>query len=381
MADPSPMDPPHRGSLESWWSDRNHQPSSTIPLHALSKPLMGALYHLAASRRLKRVRSCSPLSKEILDVLATYLHYKYVASYTKLKILNDLHRRVASSEVDARALVDNGILLHALELLRSPDPNVLEKTMVMFNHIAYYDCCIEKVIEHKSCPRVVSLLCPEHPILIQELAASTLARISGCSTRGARAVVAAGFLSHVAEMMESGNHILQSAACWMIGRLSRDRSLCDHVASLAPFGLIVSLLEGSSPAIDVTRKGYLAVLSETFLRGTHLVRQNTVCALAEISSVSFGGARAVVDANALLHVTELLMSESTAVLTNTCLMLGHLATHQSLRLLMALDGTTMRQFEPRHFMLSIASRKGWRTFPVQEWIQISPAELPIRPIF
>jgi hypothetical protein len=65
--------PPSVRSAHSWWSD-NNSIGATFDLHAVSKPLMGLLYHRQA-RNFIRENIGIPLSNANVDIFLSYLTY------------------------------------------------------------------------------------------------------------------------------------------------------------------------------------------------------------------------------------------------------------------------------------------------------------------
>ncbi|KAJ7476919.1 hypothetical protein B0H11DRAFT_1304274 [Mycena galericulata] len=127
-------------SVHSWWSDSN-PPGATISLHALAKPLSKFLYHRQASGIIAKGAD-SPLSRETVEILTTYLTFKDIFPSTRALVLTYLGARAGRTEDDARAIVDgNGIacaMACAAELLQSSNPDVFNLTCHMLQNIAQH---------------------------------------------------------------------------------------------------------------------------------------------------------------------------------------------------------------------------------------------------
>ncbi|KAF7311331.1 hypothetical protein MKEN_01034800 [Mycena kentingensis (nom. inval.)] len=87
-------------SLHSNWSDSN-PPAATFSLHAAAKPLMKLLFHRQALEYVAAHRDV-PLDDEkgliIVDVLLSYIRYKYIRLDTKVLVLSELARRCMLAE-------------------------------------------------------------------------------------------------------------------------------------------------------------------------------------------------------------------------------------------------------------------------------------------
>ncbi|KAF7369703.1 hypothetical protein MVEN_00301800 [Mycena venus] len=79
-------------SLLSYWSD-NMSIGPTISLHALSKPAMWFLYHRQARKFLQENKD-KPLTVLTMQILGSYLGYKYVHHATKKLVLEHLTSRI-----------------------------------------------------------------------------------------------------------------------------------------------------------------------------------------------------------------------------------------------------------------------------------------------
>ncbi|KAJ7606426.1 hypothetical protein FB45DRAFT_950397 [Roridomyces roridus] len=81
-----------RGSLASWWSDSNPllRDGPTINIHALAKPLMKRMYHRQALAFIAKDVPGEPLSKGMVEIYTSYLSCKYVFPETRLRVLEHL---------------------------------------------------------------------------------------------------------------------------------------------------------------------------------------------------------------------------------------------------------------------------------------------------
>ncbi|KAJ6522556.1 G-protein alpha subunit-domain-containing protein, partial [Mycena capillaripes] len=116
-----------RQSILSWWSDSNpglH--GATINLHAVTKPLLKAMYHRQALSFIKQSRGV-PLSSEVLSTFSSYLPLNYVSSSTKVAILAELLNRAEVEDDDTRrAIFGSPVWAQVPHLLASPDTDVLD---------------------------------------------------------------------------------------------------------------------------------------------------------------------------------------------------------------------------------------------------------------
>ncbi|KAK7000286.1 hypothetical protein R3P38DRAFT_3617052 [Favolaschia claudopus] len=85
-------------SLLSYWSD-NMSVGPNLPLHTLSKPAIRFLYQLQVKKFIKATEKY-PLSEYTMEVFDSYLRYKYISSATKCMIIEHLHARLESLELE-----------------------------------------------------------------------------------------------------------------------------------------------------------------------------------------------------------------------------------------------------------------------------------------
>nr|GAT46564.1 predicted protein [Mycena chlorophos] len=104
-------------SIHSWWSDRNTI-GPTVSLHAAAKPLVAFMYHRQA-RRLILGRGSGALMATEMNILATYLSFKYTSSDTKIMVLDtitaDLAAHGDADLIISENLVVSGLLLALLD--------------------------------------------------------------------------------------------------------------------------------------------------------------------------------------------------------------------------------------------------------------------------
>ncbi|KAJ7232550.1 hypothetical protein C8J57DRAFT_1578874 [Mycena rebaudengoi] len=111
-------------SLRSWWSDSNpNLRGPTINLHAAAKPLMKFLYDRQALEFIRNNRDIL-LSAKDAEIYGSYLSCEYISASTKSAILEDLDRKAYYSDHDALAVqtdarvppVVDGLLLILYEI-------------------------------------------------------------------------------------------------------------------------------------------------------------------------------------------------------------------------------------------------------------------------
>ncbi|KAJ7454595.1 armadillo-type protein [Mycena galericulata] len=331
---------PTTGSLLSWWSDSN-PPGATIPLHTLTKPLLKYMYHRQALDLIKKDEGL-PISPEKLETLTTYLTFKYISTATRVVVLGHIREKASRSEGEARILLDGGILSRISELLKSPDELILLSTTGLLRTIVCHGALINTVVESDMCPELIRLLSSEY-VGIQERVICILAQISSGQVNAVSVIARADFLSHVTRFLESHNHIILGATCWIVGKMAQQEAQYGDLVTLHIFRRLVTLLELARPSDLNPIASRSSLLWKMANRGDLFIQRNATHALADASFVSVDRAREVINANALDHAWELLESIDHHVLGYTCLLLGHLARHKSLRLMMAIDGADFRK--------------------------------------
>ncbi|KAJ6597576.1 armadillo-type protein [Mycena vulgaris] len=326
-SDPSSMTTlrrwPTRESILSWWSDSNSL-GATIPLHTLTKPLLKHLYHRQASG----ILNASPLSTDKIELLRTYLTFKDISPSTQVLVLDYLRLRAWLSEVEAQMIVHGSVLTHVDVLLQSSDPDIILHTCRMLRKIAYYDSLHRDILKLNPCMRVVSLLTHRNT-RVKEEAVNVLACISAGAEDSARSAIDANALAHSSKLLASKNFGVRMHTCWMLGNIARHPDLNATVIELDVCARLGSLL---SPIQWHISSGTRREMNwfRTSARECSFVQRNVVYALTAISWGSERGARAVLDANALANLPQLLGSPNPEVVRLTCSMLANIARHPSL---------------------------------------------------
>ncbi|KAJ6597573.1 armadillo-type protein [Mycena vulgaris] len=316
---------PTRESILSWWSDSNSL-GATIPLHTLTKPLLKHLYHRQAlgiiyHRQASEVITASPLSTDKIELLGTYLTFKDISPSTQVLVLDYLRLRAWHSELEAQMMIHGSVLTHVDALLQSSDPDIILHTCRMLRKIAYYCSLHRDILKLDPCMRVVSLLTHRNT-RVKEEAVNVLACISAGEEDSARSVIEANPLAHSSELLASKNF-------GMLGNIARHPDLNATVIELDVCARLGSLL---SPIQWHISSGTRREMNwfRTSARECSFVQRNVVYALTAISWGSERGARAVLDANALANLPQLLGSPNPEVVRLTCSMLANIARHPSL---------------------------------------------------
>ncbi|KAJ7161900.1 hypothetical protein C8R43DRAFT_991720 [Mycena crocata] len=144
---------PTGGTIHSYWSDSNPFLLCN-PIHAGAKPLMKLMYHRKIVNSIKRQRGI-PLSRETMDIYASYLGWGYVSDLTKTKILRDLHKR-AQDEAEAQAIMGSPFAFDIV--LYSPNTSTLTWTCSTLARLACHDSTLGTVVDAGHCQRLVALL-------------------------------------------------------------------------------------------------------------------------------------------------------------------------------------------------------------------------------
>ncbi|KAJ7767796.1 armadillo-type protein [Mycena metata] len=287
-------------SLHSEWS-RNSL-GATISIHAIAKPLMKVMYHRAVLDLIKRQQGV-PLSAETMQIYASYLGWKYVADTTKAVILSEISKR-AQAEAEARVVAD--FLLSYDIFLDSTNVVVRSEASWIFGWVAFHSSTREAVLAVRPYGRLVTLL-GDRNVAVVTSACRALAEISR-DVNGARAVVDAGVLEIVEQLLESPEAGVRRWTSELLAQLAVRPSTRRTVVAVHPCAQLVALLRDRSVTVVTS----------------------ACCALAKISR-GMNGARAVVDAGVLEIVGQLLKSPDAGVQRWTSRILGHLASHPSTR--------------------------------------------------
>ncbi|KAJ7925547.1 armadillo-type protein [Mycena leptocephala] len=328
-------------SLISWWSDTN-PPGATISIHAAAKPLMRFMYHRDALDLIKRNHNI-PLSGETLDIYGSYIgymwalnfrdpsshmyRYKYVSPSTKAMILRELYEK-AISEDNARAIVNWISEYHVVHLLKLSDrefsegnANAVEAAMDILSSISQVyvtkaimntgvEDFVANLVESPSTEvqtwtwKVLKALASHESTVMavvdsmklrallrenhDNIAENTLLGLSNIfqPMDGAKAAVDASALEFVTELLESRITVLRAQACTVLANLASHESM---MMALVGIGACVKLVAVLSDNVDVVEPAVLA--------------------LSKIAPW-LDGASALMDAQALDPITELLESRS-----------------------------------------------------------------------
>ncbi|KAJ7224886.1 armadillo-type protein [Mycena rebaudengoi] len=377
---------PTRESYFSYWSDSNSRRIAN-PIHAAAKPLTKFMYHLDVRNFIKRQRGI-PLSAETMEIYSSYLGCEYVAHLTKAEILWELQGRAGGDSearliVDllalvvtsaasvsqisndlngARAVMDANALNFVPDLLQSPNSQVRRNSCWMLGRLAFRDFAVESVLAVTPCARLVSLL-RDTEILVVGAATWALSHISS-HLNGAKAVIDANALDFVPDLLQSPDSewsqsggdamrapcgsafiLVVGAATWALSEISRDLNGARAVMDANALSFVPDLLQSPDSEVrthaccmlgglafrDFAVESVLAVtpcaLLVALLFDTEiLVVGAATWALSHISS-HLNGAKAVMDANALDFVPDLLQIPNSQVRCDACWMLGRLAMH------------------------------------------------------
>ncbi|KAJ7649168.1 armadillo-type protein [Mycena rosella] len=293
---------PSQHSILSWWSDSN-PPGPTIPLHTLAKPLLKLLYHRQAVALISQDTD-APLSTGKVEILISYLSYKYISDVTKARVLQHLSAR-------AKSLLDAGAIIRAntleLGLLDSEDLLILRQTCSMLGNIARHEPLNGTVVASTPLTRLVSLARYHLDKGVQSQALFALCWISRWSESAPRS---ARVLDHIMLILDSPDTDVLVLGCRTLGNIAGYSGSNVAVLQLRPCIKLVQLLR--HPSLDV--------------------RRHAMYTLCHLSSFSDSGGRDVLDAGVLQAINrlELLGCSNSDLLSGTCWLLGSLR-HRGVR--------------------------------------------------
>ncbi|KAJ7430497.1 armadillo-type protein [Mycena galericulata] len=355
-----------RASIYSWWSDSNPGlQGPTINLHTVTKPLLKLMYHRQALGFIQR-NGDTPLSSETLEIYSTYLLCKYVSASTQADILRHLTRR-AESDDDARAIADSAILVQIPHLLGSAIEKLRVTAGELLIDLVQHETIMSTILATSSFEIIVSLLKDEDVGVIfsaTSVLASVAFRSHGAqaivntntltylvelldsqsekvrsqaytlitnlvlhedkhpevtrrvvyvldnltqSPYSAQAFIKANILPHLVELLDSASKQIRENACVLVGNLARHESCLAAILAENPFEILVSLLRDADSGV---------------------IHSGT-CALAIVAYWP-DGAQAVINANILPHLSELLgLGSTSAIQANACILVRNLAQHES----------------------------------------------------
>ncbi|KAJ6522653.1 armadillo-type protein [Mycena vulgaris] len=280
-------------SVRSWWSDSNPT-GPNINIHALAKPLMKLMYHRQALDYIAKHRD-TLVSRENIEICASYLRFKYVLSITKIAVLRDLIARVQSND-DVVAGADFISSFPCAILLEPRNANVQGWTCRLLGALANRRPGRTVTWLASVCKQLVSLLQDESENVRLEtfLALWSIAR----NPKGAQALIDVHVLDGLAELVKSPNSSVRSRACDLLEALASQKVTVPASLVVTPCQQLVALL----------RWARFLVFNHGVISGENrLIMQSALEALYWITK-SPEGMQAALDANLLDHVAEILES-------------------------------------------------------------------------
>ncbi|KAF7371306.1 hypothetical protein MSAN_00766700 [Mycena sanguinolenta] len=227
-----------RTSIFSWWSDRNpglHGP--TINLHAATKPLLRFMYHRQAAGFIEKNRG-EALSNELLQVLSSYLGYKYVSPSTNLIVLQELDEKLRSSEESRRVMVDDPVGLQlVVEMLESPFPEVRHLTCTILGHLVADESTVFAALLNFGM-KLLLLICDDDDKVAEEANRAFSEGIRFPSV--VQAFRDTTLLDGILELLESSRPSVRVQACTILGQFAIDTSIASTVVQ--KFGMKLLLL-------------------------------------------------------------------------------------------------------------------------------------------
>ncbi|KAJ7024197.1 hypothetical protein C8F04DRAFT_1303019 [Mycena alexandri] len=172
-----------------------------------------------------------------MQIYESYLGSKYVAETTKTFILGEIHERAL---VEAQADVFSDLLGSYDILLDSTNIVVRHWTTWILAQLAFHSLTRGAVIAVQPCVRLVTLL-GDGNVDVVEGACYTLSQISR-NLDGARAVVEAGALDFIPELLESTNVGVQRWTSWILAHLAFHSFTRGAVVAVQPCTRLVALL-------------------------------------------------------------------------------------------------------------------------------------------
>ncbi|KAJ6522665.1 hypothetical protein DFH09DRAFT_1097053 [Mycena vulgaris] len=224
-------------SVRSWWSDSNPT-GPNINLHALAKPLMKLMYHRQALDYITEHDS-KPLSRDDMEIYASYLGFKYVSSATKIAVLTALITK-AGFQDNAETVVDC-IILYPLDiLLESRNAKVQGLTCDLLERLARR--CPNRTAAWAAsvCKQLVPLLRDENGI-VQWQALSALSWMTS-EPEGALAAIDAHVLDGLTELVKSPNFNVRARTRELLGELVSHKAVVPRILGTNFCELLVALL-------------------------------------------------------------------------------------------------------------------------------------------
>ncbi|KAJ7208877.1 armadillo-type protein [Mycena pura] len=309
LLSPSSMPPldrqPTHTSIHSWWSDSNPGlQGPTMNIHAVTKPLMKLMYHQQAQRFIQR-DSGAPLSNVALEAYSTYLTYKYVAASTKAMVLKHLIQK-AEGESDAQAIVDSPVYPQIPWLLESSDAEIRLQSWNLVGNLALHERSMPAVLMVNPFERIVSLFHNGDDLVIHA-AICALARLAWWP-EGAQAVITEIPLAHLSKLLESSDADIRERSRTLVVNLAMHETSMPAILGMNPIQRMVSLLYSHN--------------------GNYAVIHKATYALANVARWP-QGAQAVITANALADLSNLLESSYAGIRESTCFLVGNLAMYET----------------------------------------------------
>ncbi|KAJ7457207.1 armadillo-type protein [Mycena galericulata] len=356
-------------SVHSWWSDSN-PPGATISLHALAKPLSKFLYHRQASGFIAKGAD-SPLSRETVAILTTYLTFKDIFPATRVLVLTYLGLCAGRTEDDARAIVNGNALACTVELLQSSTPDIQRLACLMLQNINRHEPLREIVAEigplriladidvrlHKEVIEALASPLSKETVAIlatyltsknilpltRRLILDHLALRASMSEKEARAIVDGNALDSTAKLLQSSNPDILNLTCHMLQNIAQYESLRNAVDELGPLRILLDYL---SPIIDprVQKQTIEALASplsncsvEAFV--AYLGSKDSLppikALILDHLRICAGNtemqARTIVEGNALGWASELLQSGHPELVRLTCEIMINVAQYESFK--------------------------------------------------
>ncbi|KAF7350420.1 hypothetical protein MVEN_01347000 [Mycena venus] len=212
--------------------------------------------------------------------------------------------QIAQSLDGAQAIVDAGPLGHMLDLLTSPSSAIRKWTCLLVGNLACHESTRAAVLALKPSHYLVSSLRDEDSGIVG-WAVHALSRFAQ-SLDGAQAVVDAGALGHILELLKSPSSTIRKWICLLVGNLASYDSTSASVLALKPYRQIVSLLRDKDPGVVD--------------KAAHASSQ---------FALSKDGAQGIAHGRALDYALGLLESPSSKTRKSICLLVGNLASHES----------------------------------------------------
>ncbi|KAJ7915917.1 armadillo-type protein [Mycena leptocephala] len=330
----------------------------------------------------------TPLSSITVNAYSTLLSNEYTSPFVKAEILTDLKKRAVSSEEDVREIVNNSILMFRVaELVRSGDMRLQQPACELLGHLG--PSAMPVILD--SCVQLASFLRDENPTFVVPALLALSWVVGGID--GAKAAVDAKVPDYLVELLQSPSSGVRNWSCQLIGRLVYHQSIALAILGVIPWerlvsflsdaeidvidgagyalGQVSSLLQGAQAVVDAKVQDYAIELLKSssarvrkwacWLVGNLACHESTrpailelepyapivtscvlifisddievvldaIYALAEIA-ISTAGARAVVSANVLDHIVQVLGSPSAEVREWSCRLVGNLASHEAI---------------------------------------------------